>query len=146
MNNALFECGIRYEKTIEDSTNKRVTELYVVSGVSFGDAETRIIEEMSPYIEGEFTVSTIKRANYTEIFRTDDTSAEYWFKCKINFITLNEKTGKEKKTGCYMLVQAASTEDAGVRLHENMKGTVSDYQIASVAETNVYDVYLNDMK
>lgn len=143
MNSTLFECGVRYNKTLENGSQKKVTELYVVSGVSFGDAETRFIEEISPFISGDFTVSTIKRANYTEIIQTDDTTAEYWFKCKVNFITLDEKTGKESKKGCYMLVLASSTEDAGVKLKEFMKGTVSDYQITSVSETNVYDVFLN---
>lgn len=143
MNN-WFECGIRYDKVMEDGKQKKVTEQYIVPGFSFTDAEARIIEEMSAYIFGEFTVSTMKRANYTEIFQTDESEADFWFKCKVNFITLNEKTGAEKKTPCHMLVQASSTEDAGTRLRENMKGTVSDYQIASIAETNIYDVYFND--
>lgn len=141
MNNSWFECGIRYMKVMEDGVEKKVTEQYIVPGFSFSDAEAKVVEEMSPYLSGEFTVSTMKRANYTEIFRTDDTEAEYWFKCKVNFITLNEKTGKEKKTSCYMLVQAVSTEDAGGRLNEAMEGSVSDYQIASISETNIFDVF-----
>lgn len=141
MNNNWFECGIRYMKVMEDGAEKKVTEQYIVPGFSFTDAEAKVIEEVSAYISGEFTVSTMKRANYTEIFRTDDTEAENWFKCKVNFITLNEKTGKEKKTACYMLVQAISTEDAGSRLNEAMKGSVSDYQIASISETSIFDVF-----
>lgn len=142
MNN-WFECGIRYEKVMENGQQKKVTELYIVPGFSFTDAEAKVIEEMSAYISGEFTVSTMKRANYTEIFTTDDATADSWFKCKVNFVTLNEKTETEKKTPCLMLVQAASTEDAHAKLHEGMKGTMSDYQIASVSETNIYDVYSN---
>lgn len=144
MNNNWFECGVRYDKVMDDGRQKKVTEQYIVSGFSFTDAEKKIIKEMSAYISGEFTVATMKRANYTEIFLTDDTEAEYWFKCKVNFITLDERTGREKKTGCYMLVQASSTEDASQRLHNCMKGTVSDYQIASISETNVCDVFFNN--
>lgn len=142
--NTWFECGIRYDKMMENGIQKKVTELYIVPAISFGDAEARITEEMSAYISGEFTVATVKRANYTEIFDTDDSAAEYWFKCKANFITLDEKSGREKKKGFYLLVQAASTEDAHTKLHEGMKGSLSDYQIASVSETNIYDVYFND--
>lgn len=143
MNN-WFECGIRYEKVMENGSQKKVTEQYIVPGFSFTDAEAKVIEEMSAYINGEFTVLTVKRANYTEIFFSDNSEAEYWFKCKVNFITLNESTGAEKKTGAYILVQAASTEDAGTKLHEGMKGTISDYQIASISETNIYDVFTNE--
>lgn len=142
--NIWFECGIRYDKMMENGMQKKVTELYIVPAVSFGDAEARITEEMSAYIDGEFTISTVKRANYSEIFQTDDTSADKWFKCKVNFITLDEKSGAERKKGCLMLVQAFSTEDAGFKLHKGMKGTMSDYQIASISETNIYDVYFNN--
>ena len=141
MNNYWFECGIRYEKMQENGIAKKVTEQYIVPAMSFTEAEARIIEEISAYIDGEFVISTIKRANYTEIFFTDDSEAGYWFKCKVNFITLNESTGAEKKTGCYILVQATSTEDANSKLHEGMKGIMSDYQIASVSETSIYDVF-----
>ena len=142
--NSWFECGIRYDKTLENGTQKKVTELYIVPAISFSDAEAKIIEEISPYVSGEFVVATIKRANYTELFPTDDSAADFWFKCKVNLITLNEKSGTEKKTPCLMLVQASSTEDAHSKLHEGMKGTLSDYQIASVSETNIYDVFFNN--
>lgn len=141
--NSWFLCGIRYPKAMENGTQKNVTEQYLVSAISFSDAETKIVEEMSPYLSGDFVVSTIKRANYTEIFQTDDSEADLWFKCKVNFITLNEKTGAEKKTSCYVLVQAATIEDAHKKMHDGMKGTLSDYQIAAVTETNIYDVYAN---
>lgn len=133
-------CGIRYPKVMENGTQKNVTEQYLLSAISFSDAEVKIIEEMSPYLNGEFVVSTIKRVNYTEVFQTDDSEADLWFKCKINLITLNEKTCVEKKAPCYILVQASDMEDVYGKLHERMKGTISDYQIASVSETNICDI------
>ena len=144
MNNNWFECGIRYDKVMEDGKRKKVTEQYLVKGFSFTDAEAKIIEEISAYIDSEYTVSTIKRANYSEIFATYESDSEYWFKCKVAFVTINERTGKEKKTACYMLIQAKSTEDATQKLNNEMNGTVSDYQIASVSETNIYDVFFNE--
>ena len=126
-----FECKIRYEKTMENGMNKKVTEPYLVDAQSFTEAEARIIEEITPFISGEFTVSDIKRANYTD----------KWFKCKLTFITLDEKSGAEKKTSTLVLVQAADLRDAVKKLDEGMKGTMADYQIASVAETSIIDVY-----
>ena len=136
-----FECKIRYEKTMENGMNKKVTEPYLVDALSFTEAEARIIEEMTPVITGEFIVSDIKRANYSELFPSEEEAADRWFKCKLVFITLDEKSGAEKKTSTQVLVQAADLRDAVKKLDEGMKGTMADYQIASVAETALMDVY-----
>lgn len=136
-----FECKVRYEKTIENGMNKKVTEPYLVDALSFTEAEARIIEEMTPFISGEFTITDIKRVNYSEVFTSNSISADRWFKCKIIFITLNEKTGAEKKTATHVLVQASDLRDAVKRLDEGMKGTMADYQISSVTETPIMDVY-----
>lgn len=136
-----FECKIRYEKTMENGMQKKVTEPYLVDALSFTEAEARIIEEMTPFISGEFTVSDIKRANYSELFPSEEEAADRWFKCKLVFITLDEKSGAEKKTSTQVLVQAADLRDAVKKLDEGMKGTMADYQIALVAETSIMDVY-----
>ena len=136
-----FECKIQYEKTMENGMNKKVTEPYLVDALSFTEAEARIIEEMTPYISGEFTVSDIKRARYSELFFAEDTESDRWFKCKLTFITLDEKSGSEKKTSTNVLVQASDLRDAVKKLDEGMKGSMADYLISSVAETAIMDVY-----
>ena len=109
-----FECKIRYEKVMENGMNKKVTEPYLVDALSFTEAEARIIEEITPYISGEFTVSDIKRANYSELFPSEEDAADRWFKCKLFFITLDEKSGAEKKTSTQVLVQAAYDEQVPI--------------------------------
>lgn len=136
-----FECKIRYEKMMENGMNKKVTEPYLVDALSFTEAEKRIIEEITPFITGEFTVSDIKRGNYSELFFSDEESADRWFRCKIIFITLDEKSGAEKRTSTNVLVQAADLRDAVKKLDEGMKGTMADYQIGSVTETTIMDVF-----
>ena len=136
-----FECKIRYEKTMENGMNKKVTEPYLVDALSFTEAEARIIEEMTPFISGEFTVSDIKRANYSELFFSEEEAADRWFKCKLTFITLDEKSGAEKKTSTNVLVQASDLRDAVKKLDEGMKGRMADYIISSMAETAIMDVY-----
>lgn len=135
-----FECKIRYEKIMENGIQKKVTEPYLVDALSFSEAEARIIEEATSFISGEFTVSDIKRANYSELFPSDEESADRYFKCKLNFITL-DKSGKERTTSTYILVQAADLRDAVKKLDEGMQGTMADYRIESVAETAIIDVY-----
>ena len=136
-----FECKIRYEKTLENGMVKKVTEPYLVDALSFTEAEARIIEEMKPFISGEFTVSDIKRANYSELFFSDEEAADRWFKSKLLFITLDEKSGNEKKVATNVLIQAADLRDAVKKLDEGMKGSMADYEIASLAETSIMDVY-----
>lgn len=136
-----FECKVRYEKVMENGMTKKVTEPYLMDALSFTEAEKRIIEEITPYISGEFTISDIKRANYSELFFSDDESADRWFRCKLIFITLDEKSGVEKKTSTQVLVQAADLRDAVKKLDEGMKGTMADYQIGAVSETPIMDVF-----
>ena len=136
-----FECKIKYDKTLENGLTKPVTEPYLVDALSFTEAEARIIEEMTPYLSGEFTVSDIKRAKYSELFFAEDTSADRWFKCKLTFITLDEKSGAEKKTSTNVLVQASDLRDAVKKLDEGMKCSMADYIISSIAETAIMDVY-----
>jgi hypothetical protein len=134
-----FECKINYEKTAEDGIRKKVTEPYLVDALSFTEAEARIIEEMRPYISGEFTVMDIKRARYSETFLNDN--GDLFYKVKINMITLDEKSGTEKKTPVQMLVQASTLHEAMSVVDNGMKGTLADYAIASVSETALMDVF-----
>ena len=136
-----FLCKIRYEKVMEDGLQKKVTEQYVVDGVSFTEAEARIIEEMSAYISGEFDVVEIDRCVFKEVFFSDEANDDCWFKAKVQFITIDEKTEKEKKTNVYYLVQAATLEGARKNIDEVMGGTMIDYRIAAVSETNIMDVF-----
>ena len=139
-----FECKVKYDKTMENGLVKKVSEPYLVDAISFTEAEKRFIEEIRPFMTGEFEVSDIKRVNYSEVFFNDAESADRWFKCKLSFITLDEKSGAEKRTNSYALVQAADLREAIKHLDEQMKGTIMDYQIAAVTETMMMDVYPYD--
>lgn len=136
-----FECKVRYEKTLENGLVKKVTEPYLVDALSFTEAEKRFLEEIEPFMSGEFQVTDIKRAKLSELFETSDDNADKWFKAKVAFITLDEKTGTEKKSNQTMLVQASDLRDAVKRLDKGMEGTMSDYEIAAIAETPIMDVF-----
>ena len=136
-----FECKIRYEKMMEDGLQKKVTEAYVVDALSFSEAEEKIIEEMSSYISGEFNVTDIKKAAYGEIFFSDSDEADKWYKAKLQFITIDEKSGKEKRSSVNYLVQAGSFNGAVKNLDEVMGGTMIDYVITSMTETVLMDVF-----
>jgi len=136
-----FLCTIRYEKTMEDGLQKKVTEKYVVDALSFTEAEARIIEQMSSYISGEFEIVEIDRCPFGEIFFSDDELADKWYKAKLAFITIDEKTEKEKKTKVNYLVQGMNLEQARKNIDEVMGGTMIDYVILGVNETPIMDVF-----
>lgn len=134
-----FECKITYKKILGNGMQKKVTEPYLVDALSFTEAEARIIEEMKPFISGEFAVSNVRRARLSELFFNEN--GDRFFKVKVYFITLDEKSGVEKRTAVRMLVQACDLKEAISVLEEGMKGTLADYTIASVSETQIMDVY-----
>ena len=136
-----FECKIAYEKVMEDGLQKKVNEGYVVDALSFTEAEKRIMEEMSSYISGEFTIKDIKIAPYKEIFFSDEELADRWYKAKLEFITIDEKTEKEKRSAVNYLVQAGTLKGAVGNIESVMGTTMIDYVIASVAETKLMDVF-----
>ncbi|MEN9917664.1 MAG: hypothetical protein RL662_100 [Bacteroidota bacterium] len=138
MNN-WFECKVSYEKTMENGTQKKVTEPYLVDALSFTEAEARIIEELKPYIAGEFTIADIKRAKLSELFFNEE--GDRYFKAKVYFITLDEKSGTEKKTAIQMLAQASDIKEAFAIVEKGMQGTLADYMIASLSESPIMDVF-----
>ena len=136
-----FECKIQYEKVMEDGLQKKVVETYTIDALSFTEAEQRIMEEMSSFISGEFTIKDIKIAPYKEIFFSDDELADRWYKAKLEFITIDEKTEKEKRSAVNYLVQAGTLKGAVGNIESVMGTTMIDYVIASVAETKLMDVF-----
>lgn len=139
-----FETKVKYDRTLETGAQKTVTEPYLVDALSFTEAEARIIEEMTPFATtGELAVTAVKRVKLDDIFFNE--AGDRWYKVKINIITIDEKTAAEKKTPSNTLVQASSFKQALDTFLDGMKGTTFDYEIASITETPLMDVYKADL-
>ncbi|MDE7410917.1 MAG: DUF4494 domain-containing protein [Paramuribaculum sp.] len=134
-----FECKVRYDKMMENGVPKKVNEPYLVDALSFTEAEARIIEEQTPFISGEFSVSAVKRSKISEIFRDD--TADRWYLAKVAFITIDEKTAVEKKTVSQILVAGSDFKGAYDNFLDGMKSTMADYELVSLSETPLMDVY-----
>lgn len=139
--NEWYECSARYEKTLENGMTKFVSEPYLVEACSFTEAEKRFIEEITPFMSGDFEVKAVKKCKIAEMFPTDENDADKWYKAKLSFITLDEKNGVEKRTTNFMMVQASDFRDALKRLDEGMKGAMADYEITSITETKIMEVF-----
>ncbi len=136
-----FECKVQYDKTQENGLIKSTKEAYLVDALSFTEAEETITKEIEPFMSGEFMVSDIKRARIAELFENEDLNADRWYKVKIGFITYDEKSEKEKIVTQTDIVQATDFKNALETLEKAMHGTLGDYKIISITETQLMDVF-----
>lgn len=140
-----FEVKMRYDKVHEDGYEKKVTESYVVDALSFGEAEKTAIEFLSSYVSGEIQVVNINPMKFQEVFFNEQESCDRYYKAILQFITIDEKTEREKHTQVYYLVQASSFDNCKDTIRTIMDDTMIDYQIASVSETKVIDVIEHEL-
>lgn len=141
-----FDVGIRFDKTQEDGTQKKVTEKYAIDALSFTEAETAAIKEMEPYISGDYKITSESPANYGEVVLSDASNADKYYKLRAAFISVDEKTEKEKRSNVNFLVQGSSVHNALENFDSFMGGTMLDYSIVSVAETRIMDVFFHEVK
>lgn len=133
-----FDCAIKYERIAEEGKVVKVKEIYLIDALSFTEAEARITKHLQPFIEGDFSVETVKRGKINAMFFNED--GERWFRAKVLYITMDEEKGVEKKTACTMLVQANDIQDALNGIIEGMKGSMADYEIYSISNTEIIEV------
>ena len=139
-----FEVKVRYEQTQEDGTEKMVTETYVYKAADFGDAYDKATKDMSTFISGEFGITGMKIAQYGDVFIQDERTEEKFYRVKVNFIVLDEKTNKEKKIAQYYLVNADSVEKARKYTDTALSDTMMDYVIEAVQEAKIIDVIFDE--
>lgn len=141
-----YECKVRLNQVQENGFIKKVTETYVVESLSYTEAEARITEEIKLFTSEEFEIKGIKEANFKQVFIEDSEIECQWFKVKLAFFTIDERSGSEKKTYSTFLVQGASLRDAIKRTISGMEGTMADYEFSLVSETPIFCVYEYDEK
>ena len=133
-----FECRARYDKMCENGVVKKVTEAYLVDALTHSEAESRFIESVTPFISGDFEVSVVKKTKISEIFNPD---SDKFYLCKAAFVTIDEKTAQEKRSICPILVGANDFDEALQIFKEGMKGTMADFEVISLAETQILEVF-----
>lgn len=133
-----FEASVRYEKVMDNGLSKKVTEPYLVDSLSFTESEERTIKEISPYIHGEYTIPAIKRSNISEVF--DEQDGDYYWRVKAEYITVDEKSGLEKRTPARFLLKATSYKTVIAQFDKCMEGTLADYEVVKIEKTAIVDV------
>lgn len=160
-----YQVKARLDRVQENGTKKKVSELYLVQALTFGIAERVVQSELAQYSSEEIDIVAIARKNYSEIItdkfgmaskidgdarkllgqKNASTEADKWFKCKLNFITLDERSGKEKKVAQFFLVNANTAMAAHELVDICMQNSVSDYEVEQVDETKILDVITSDL-
>ena len=140
--NYWFECKVSYERQADSVGMKKVSESYLVDALSFTEAEERITKEIRPFVSvGELEVVNIRRARIAELFLNDEAEDDRYFRAKVNFITVDEKSGSEKKTSATMIVKSDSLPNAVTELKAQLDSQMASYEIAAVTDTQILDVF-----
>lgn len=139
-----FETKVKYDKTMLDTgAIKSVTEPYLVDALSFTEAEARITKEMEPFVSGELTVTAVRKVHFEDVLYHE--GGDRWYKVKINMITIDEKTGAEKRSASFSLVQASEFKLALDYFLEAMKSVLFDFEIVNITEMAYIDVFGADL-
>ncbi len=136
-----FECKVTYERAGEKGLNTKVNEVYLTQGFTFTEIEKRLTIELQPQVTGTFDIMKMERTKYNELVNTTDENADKWFKCKIVMLTIDEVSAKEKRTSVVILVKAEDVADAVKRLTKHMEDSVMNYDLASVNESSIVDIF-----
>lgn len=134
-----FECKVKYGKVDSTGKAKTVSETYLVDALSFAEAEERISREVAPYVTGEFAIAGLKKTTVNEIFPHEE--GDRWFRCKVVFISIDEVKGTEKRISSTILVFGSDINNAWLHLTDALKDTMSDYEVASIADTTIMDIF-----
>ena len=141
MSTEWFEVKIAYDAIAENGADVVKKEVYLVDAVSFGEAEERVYNERKAYISGDSMVATVKRVKYAEIIQHADDIKDKYYKARIELISIDEKSGEERRQRFNVLVNATGFEDAVKRLYDGLKVTMYDYEVLSLQETQILEVY-----
>lgn len=156
-----FEAVVKYDKTSESGEPVKVSEQYLLQGKDCTDIETKLLEDIAPFVVSESEVVNIKVSKYLEFIPentlisnvtsvidntitvdVDKKANTRYYGAKLSYITLDEIKVKEKKVAVNYLVEAVSVEAANKTVVFYMKDSMADYQINNIVETKIVDVLL----
>jgi len=137
--NTWFECTAKYIKMDENGHEKKASETYMLDAISFTEAESRIYKELQTMVSGEFMVTKISKTRISEIIPSDN--GDRWYKARVAFITIDEESGKEKRTSQSVLVFSNNVKEAYDQIIEAMQGMMADFEISGINESSILDVF-----
>ncbi len=134
-----YSCKVKYGKQNDEGIMKQVSEPFLVDAWTYTEAESRIYEAMEQNVAGEFSIHSITKTNISEVINYED--ADYWYKCKVSYSTVDGDAGKEVKINTYFLVSAENVKQAFERVEDNLSSMLVPFEIPSITLTNIVEVF-----
>lgn len=131
-----FEIKVKYQRNAGEEVAQLVKESYVIEAVNLTDAESRLMEEIAPFVSGECEIPSCNQLKVYDIVK--DESGDMWFKGKAEFIVVDDN-GREKRSKRTILVQASSIDKALKNLKFHLENL--DCEIVGINKTPIVEVY-----
>lgn len=135
-----FLCKVAMPEMQENGVEKDVTKQYAINAIDWAEAQARITEHLTPYCKGNMTIKDIKPAKFTEIFFTDVETDDAWYSAKLAYITVDERSGKEKRKLHTHLFQGSSLDGASKVIGEAIGNTMIDYDKTELKDSKIFEV------
>lgn len=132
-----FECKFKFSREDESGGYKSITETYLVDAVSFTEAESRVYSEVASNLR-DFLLLKIAPYPIHDMVISDQGAKFY--KCKVVMLTVDEKSGREKKVNQFVLVNADCIDKANEVIDDLYSTALSNFTSVSISETNIVEV------
>ncbi len=129
---------IRYQKEDEAGSLKTINEAYLVDAVSYTESEARLYKQIVTGAS-DFSVMSIGKMRLADLFTYE--SGDQWFKVKVIYFSVDERSGKEKKVVNYMLINADGIHQALERITDSLRTMLIPYEVTDINLTTILDVF-----
>lgn len=130
-----YQTTARVDRITENGEQKKVSEKYLVDALTCFEAIELTTAELHSTTNGKLEITEVKKTAISETF--GNLEAEKFFVARVNFIQLDEKSGKEKKTQYQWFIGADEYDTAKTVLTEEIKKSMADIEIAGLVESPI---------
>lgn len=123
--------------TTDKGDDKVQREDWIVSATHISEAIINSQKHADSEKLRDFNIISVAGANLQEIHNDN---SENRFKVVINWIMIDEEKGVEKKQKYNMLITAEDFAHAEKRLNEIQNGTVQDWEIFNISQSNITEI------
>ena len=129
-----YQTTARVDRITDTGEQKKVNEKYLVDALSCTEAIELATSEVQPTTD-EFEITEVKKTAIEEVL--GNLEAEKFFLAKINLITVDERTAKEKKTTVQWFVGADDYDIAKAEVTDEIKKSMADIEINGITESPI---------
>lgn len=130
-----YEIKIKYVRQTGEDRPSIVKETYLVEGLTCADVEKRLMEEMKPYIFGDYELPSCKKVEVYDMIQSTD--GDMWYKARVEMIVIDDN-GAESRKAVSVLVKDKTIRDALRHLQEYLSDL--DCEVVSITRSQIIDV------